>query len=43
MAPVVPEASRGAIAVVADATTEAVATGGAPIVEGGLSSLKLDN
>ncbi len=41
-APVVPEASRGAIAVVADATTEAVATGGAPIVEQALSSLKLD-
>ncbi len=42
VAPVVPEASRGAIAVVADATTEAVATGGAPIVEQALSSLKLD-
>jgi hypothetical protein len=42
VAPVVPEASRGAIAVVADATTEAVATGGAPIVEQALSSLKVD-
>ena len=42
VAPVVPEASRGALAVVADATTEAVATGGAPIVEQALSSLKLD-
>ena len=42
VAPVVPEASRGALAVVADATSEAVATGGAPIVEQALSSLKLD-
>jgi len=42
VAPVVPEANRGALAVVADATTEAVATGGAPIVEQALSSLKLD-
>ncbi len=42
VAPVVPEASRGAIAVVADATTEAVVTGGAPIVEQALSSLKID-
>jgi hypothetical protein len=41
-APVVPEAGRGAIAVVADPTDEAVATGGAPIVEQALSSLKLD-
>jgi hypothetical protein len=41
-APVVPEAGRGAIAVVADATDEAVATGGAPIVEQALSALKLD-
>ncbi len=42
VAPVVPEASRGAIAVVADATEEAVATGGAPVVEQALASLKLD-
>ena len=42
VAPVVPEASRGALAVVADATSEAVATGGAPIVEQALASLKLD-
>jgi hypothetical protein len=42
VAPVVPEASRGALAVVADATTEAVATGGAPIVEQALASLKLE-
>ncbi|HWX09869.1 MAG TPA: hypothetical protein VNY33_07815, partial [Gaiellaceae bacterium] len=32
----------GALAVVADATTEAVATGGAPIVEQALASLKLE-
>jgi Mg-chelatase subunit ChlD len=42
VAPVVAEASRGALAVVADATTEAVVTGGAPIVEQALGSLKLD-
>ncbi len=42
VAPVVLEAGRGAIAVVADATEEAVATGGAPIVEQAISSLKLD-
>ena len=42
VAPVVPEAGRGAVAVVADPTEEAVATGGAPIVEQALSSLKLD-
>ena len=42
VAPVVAEAGRGAIAVVADATQEAVVTGGAPIVEQALSSLKLD-
>jgi hypothetical protein len=42
VAPVVPEASRGALAVVADATTEAVVTGGAPIVEQALASLKLE-
>jgi hypothetical protein len=41
-APVVPEAGRGAIAVIADPTQEMVATGGAPIVEQALSSLKLD-
>jgi hypothetical protein len=42
VAPVVAEAGRGAIAVVADATDEAVATGGAPIVEQALGALKLD-
>ncbi|HXN31987.1 MAG TPA: VWA domain-containing protein, partial [Polyangiaceae bacterium] len=42
VAPVVAEARRGAIAVVADATTEAVVTGGAPIAEQALSALKLD-
>ncbi len=42
VAPVVAEGRRGSIAVVADATEEAVATGGAPIVEQALSSLKLD-
>lgn len=42
VAPVLPEAGRGAIAVVADATEESVATGGAPIVEQALSALKLD-
>jgi hypothetical protein len=41
-APVLPEMGRGAVAVVADASDEAVATGGAPIVEQALSSLKLD-
>jgi hypothetical protein len=41
-APVLPEVSRGAVAVVADAADEAVATGGAPIVEQALSALKLD-
>jgi len=41
-APVLPEAGRGAIAVVADSADEAVATGGAPIVEQALSALKLD-
>ncbi|HEX4446086.1 MAG TPA: BatA and WFA domain-containing protein [Polyangiaceae bacterium] len=40
--PVVLEAGRGAIAVVGDAAEEAVVTGGAPIVEQALSSLKLD-
>ena len=41
-APVVTETGRGAIAVVADAADEAVATGGAPVVEQALTSLKLD-
>jgi hypothetical protein len=41
-APVVPEAGRGAIAVVGDVSDEAVATGGAPIVEQALAALKLD-
>jgi von Willebrand factor type A domain len=41
-APVVPEAARGAVAVVVDATDESVATGGAPIVEQALGALKLD-
>jgi hypothetical protein len=40
--PVLPEAGRGAVAVVADATEESVVTGGAPIVEQALSALKLD-
>jgi hypothetical protein len=42
VAPVVSEAGRGGIAVVADSADEAVATGGAPIVEQALSALKLD-
>ena len=42
VAPVLPETGRGAVAVIADATDEAVATGGAPIVEQALSALKLD-
>jgi Mg-chelatase subunit ChlD len=42
VAPVLPEAARGTLAVVADATDEAVATGGAPIVEQALGALKLD-
>jgi hypothetical protein len=42
VAPVVPEARRGSIAIVADASDEAVATGGAPIVEQALAALKLD-
>ena len=42
VAPVVPEAGRGAIAVVADPTTETVATGGPPIAEQALSALQLD-
>jgi VWA domain-containing protein/aerotolerance regulator-like protein len=40
--PVVPEAPRGAIAVVADTTAEAVVTGGAPIAEQALAALKLN-
>ncbi len=42
VAPVVTEASAGAIAVVADTGDEAAATGGAPIVEQALTALKLD-
>lgn len=42
VAPVLPEAARGTLAVVADSTDEAVATGGAPIVEQALGALKLD-
>jgi Mg-chelatase subunit ChlD len=41
VAPVLPEAARGTLAVVADSTDEAVATGGAPIVEQALGALKL--
>jgi hypothetical protein len=40
--PVLPEAAHQTLAVVADATDEAVATGGAPIVEQALSALKVD-
>jgi hypothetical protein len=42
LAPVLEEVARGALAVVADAVDETVATGGAPIVEQALSALKLD-
>jgi hypothetical protein len=42
VAPVSTEATRGAIAVVADATDESVATGGPPVVEQALSALQLD-
>ncbi|MBV9946581.1 MAG: VWA domain-containing protein [Myxococcales bacterium] len=42
VAPVVTEAGRRGIAVVADPSDEAVATGGAPIVEQALAALKLD-
>ena len=42
VAPVLAEAGRGAVAVVADATDEAVVTGGAPIVEQALAALKLE-
>lgn len=41
-APVVPEGAPGAIAVVIDSSDEAVATGGAPIVEQALGALKLE-
>lgn len=41
-APVVAESGRASIAVVADAVSEAVATGGAPVAEQALSALKLD-
>jgi hypothetical protein len=41
-APVVPEAGRSAVAVVADAADDTVATGGAPVVEQAIASLKLD-
>jgi len=42
VAPVVSDAGRGGIAIVADSADEAVATGGAPIVEQALAALKLD-
>lgn len=42
VAPVVLDAQRGAIAVVADPADETVATGGAPIAEQALSAMKLD-
>jgi hypothetical protein len=42
VAPLVLEAGPAAIAVVADPTEEAAATGGAPIVEQALAALKLD-
>jgi hypothetical protein len=41
-APVVPEAGRSTVAVVADSAAETVATGGAPVVEQALGALKLD-
>jgi hypothetical protein len=41
-APIVPEATRSAVAVVADAAEDTVATGGAPVVEQAIASLKLD-
>ena len=41
-APVLRESGRGALAVVADTAEEAVATGGAPVVEQALSALKLE-
>jgi hypothetical protein len=42
VAPIVSEGSRGVLAVVGDAMDETVATGGAPVVEQALTSLKLD-
>jgi len=42
VAPVIPEARRGVVAVVADASDEAVVTGGAPIAEQALSALRID-
>jgi hypothetical protein len=41
-APVAPDAARGTLAVLADASDEAVATGGPPLVEQALAALKLD-
>jgi hypothetical protein len=41
-APVVPESGRSTLVVVADSASEAVVTGGAPIVEQALGALKLD-
>jgi hypothetical protein len=41
-APVVPETARTAVAVVADAAEDTVATGGAPVVEQAIAALKLD-
>ena len=42
VAPVIPEPARGAVAVVVDASGEAVATGGGPVSEQALAALKLD-
>jgi hypothetical protein len=42
VAPIVREVGRGGIAVVSDSADEAVATGGAPIVEQALAALRLD-
>lgn len=42
VAPVTLEAARGAVVVIADPTDEAVATGGAPVVEQALAALRLD-
>jgi hypothetical protein len=42
VAPVVHEAARSAVAVVADSAEDAVATGGAPVVEQAIAALKLD-
>jgi hypothetical protein len=41
VAPLIVDEGRGAVAVVADATDEAVATGGAPVVEQALAALRL--